>query len=112
LPQHTLDDVVLDVLDPLVSQLAVAQTAHGVVLVQALLGLGGGLDVPLDEGQPQRLGHFLGQHRLACARFAFDQQRPLEGDGCVDRQFQVLGGYVMVGTLEFHGVEQLGKGYV
>ena len=41
LPQHTLDDVVFDVLDFFIAELAVAQTADGVVFVQALLSLGG-----------------------------------------------------------------------
>ena len=41
LPQHTLDDVVFDVLDFFIAELAVTQTADGVVFVQALLRFGG-----------------------------------------------------------------------
>ena len=51
LPEHTFDDVVLDVLDLLLTQLAVAQAAHGVVFVQALLCFGGRFDVPLQQRQ-------------------------------------------------------------
>jgi hypothetical protein len=43
-------DVVLDVVHALVAQLAVAQAGHGIILVKALLRLGGGLDVPFDQG--------------------------------------------------------------
>jgi hypothetical protein len=49
LPQLAADDVVADVVDPLVAELPVAQARHRVVLVEALLRLGGGLDVPLDQ---------------------------------------------------------------
>jgi hypothetical protein len=94
LPQHALDDVVVDVLHALaavdVRELAVAQAAHRVVFIQALLRLGGRLDVPLQQRQPQRLGHFLGQHGLAGAGLALDQQRALERDGGIDCQHQVL----------------------
>jgi hypothetical protein len=46
-----------------------------------LLGLGGRLDVPLQQRHVQRLGHFLGQHGLAGAGLALDQQGALERDG-------------------------------
>jgi hypothetical protein len=100
LPQDALDDVVMDVLDLLVAELAVAQAAHRVVLVQALLRLGGALDVPLQQRHVHGGGGFLGQHRLAGAGLALDEQRPLQRDGGVDRQHQVLGGDVVVGALE------------
>ena len=84
-----------DVLDPLVAELAVAQAGHRVVLVEALLGLGGRLDVPGDQRRVQGLGHLVGQHRLAGAGLALDQQRPLQRDGGVDRDLQVVGGDVV-----------------
>ena len=106
LPQHALHDVVADVLDPLgavaIVQLAVAQAAHRVIFVQALLRLGGGLDVPLQQRHAQSLGHFFGQHGLAGAGFALDEQRPLQGDGCIHRQHQILGSDVILGTAKFH----------
>ena len=64
--------------------------------VTALLRLGRGFDVPLQQRHVQCLGHFLGQHGLAGARLPFHQQRPLQGDGCVDRQHQVLRGDVVL----------------
>ena len=91
-------------------QLAVAQAAHRVVLVQALLRLGRALDVPLQQRHVQRLRHFLGQHGLAGAGLALDQQRALERDRGVDREHQVLGGDVVVGALEFHGEGRFGVG--
>ena len=106
LPQHALDDVVADVLDALgavaIVELAVAQAAHGVVFIQALLRLGGGLDVPLQQGHVQRLCHFFGQHGLAGAGLALDEQRALQRDGRVHGKHQVLGGDVSLGTLKFH----------
>jgi hypothetical protein len=88
--------------DFFVAQLRVAQTADRVVLVQALMGLGGGLDVPGDQLGAERFGQLLGEHGLAGARFALDQQRPLQGDGGVDRQLQVIGGDVGLGAFELH----------
>jgi hypothetical protein len=104
LPQHALDDVVVDVLDLGVAELRVTQAAHGIVFVQALLRLGGGLDVPLQQRHAQRFGDLLGQHGLAGTGLTLDQQRALERDGGIDRQHQVLGGDVVLGALEFHGV--------
>ena len=98
LPQLALDDVVADVVDPRIAQLRIAQPRHRVVLVQALLCLGGGLDVPLNERSVQGEGDFLGQLGLASARFAFDQQRPAQGHGGVHRHHQIVGGDIAVGT--------------
>ena len=47
LPQHAFHNVVCDVFDTRFTQLRIAQAAHRVVLVKALLGLGGRFDVPL-----------------------------------------------------------------
>jgi hypothetical protein len=75
LPELALLDVVLDVLDPLVAELAVAQAGDGVVFVEALVGLGRRLDVPGDQRRVQHgLGHLVGQHGLAGAGLALDQQ--------------------------------------
>jgi hypothetical protein len=45
-----------------------------VVLVQALLRFGGGLDVPLQQGHVQGRSHLFGEHGFAGAGLAFDQQ--------------------------------------
>jgi MoxR-like ATPase len=50
-----------------------------------------------------RLRHLLGQHGLAGARFALDEQRAFERDGGVHGQHQVLGGDVVFRALELHG---------
>ncbi len=102
LPQLALADVVADVLDALVAELAVAQAAHRVVLVEALLRLGGRLDVPLDERRLDGLGHLHGQHRLAGAGLPLDQQRALQRDGGVDGDLQVIGGHIVLRTFESH----------
>ncbi|KAG0930566.1 hypothetical protein G6F31_017001 [Rhizopus arrhizus] len=100
LPQRALHDVVADVSDFLVAQLRVAQARHRVVFVQALVRLGRGLDVPLQQGAAQRARHFFGQHGLARAGLALDLQRPPQGQGGVHSQFQVVGGDVAVGSVE------------
>jgi hypothetical protein len=81
---------------------AVAQAAHGVVFVEALLRLGAALDMPLQQRQAQGGRHLLGQQGLAGARLALEQQRALQRDGGVDRQFQVVGGDVVLGAFESH----------
>ena len=101
LPQHALDDVVVDVLDALVAQLRITQARNRIVFVEALLGLGGGLDVPLQQRAAQGGGHFFGQHGLAGAGLALDQQRTLQGEGGIDGQLEVVGGNIVVAAGEF-----------
>ena len=107
LPQNPFDNVVFNILYPLaaieVGHLAVAQTTHCIVFVKALLSLGGGFHMPLQQRHTKGLRYFLGQHGFACSWFALDQQRTLEGDGRIDRQHQVLGGDVVIGSCKFHG---------
>ncbi len=99
-PQLAAHDVVADVMHARIAKLPVAQAGDRVVFVKPLLRLGGGLDVPLDQRHAQGLGDFMGQHGLAGAGFALDQQRPLQGDGGVDGDFEVAGGDIAVGALE------------
>ncbi|MNE34202.1 hypothetical protein D3C80_1279140 [compost metagenome] len=89
------------------AQLGIAQAAHRVVLVEALVSLGGRLDVPGDQPGAQRLGQLLGEQGLAGARLALDQQRALQGDGGVDRQLEVVGGDVGLGAFELHRSQSL-----
>ena len=103
-PQFAALDVVRDVGNPGVAELAVAQARHRVVFVEALLRLGGGLDVPGQKRRAERLGHFLGQHGLAGAGLALDQQRALEHDRGVDGDLEVIGGDVVFGAGKFHRV--------
>ena len=94
-PQDTLDDVIGDVGHPGITQLRVAQTGDGIVLIQALLCLGRRLDMPLEKRQPERASHFLGKHGLAGARLTLDQQRALQGDGGIDGERQIARGDVL-----------------
>src|SRR5712691_4662828 len=96
LPQHAFDDVVADLVHARIAELRIAQAAHRVVLVQALLRLGGGLDVPFQRRHAERLGDFHGEHGLAGAGLAFHQKRALERDRGVDGEGEVVGGYVCV----------------
>ncbi len=99
-PQLAPPDVVPDVFDALVAELAVAQTAHRVVFVEALLRLGSRFDVPLEYGNAEGLGDLDGKHRLAGAGLAFDEQRPLECDGGVDCDLEIDGGDIAFRALE------------
>ncbi len=74
-PQLAAPDVVRNVMDALVTELAVAQAGHRVIFVKALLRLGGRLDVPFDQRRVERLGNLVRQNRLARSRLALDQQR-------------------------------------
>ncbi len=110
LPQHALDDVVADVVNAIVAELGVAQAGHRVVFVQALLRLGGRLDMPLQQRHAQRGGHFLGQHGLAGAGLALDQQRTLQRARGIDGKLQVVGGHVVGAALEAGGGGGRGAG--
>ena len=96
LPQHALDDVVLNALDLLVAELRVTQARHRIVFIQTLLRLGGRFDMPLQQRHAERGGHFFGEHGLAGARLALDEQRALQGDGGIDRELQIAGGDVIL----------------
>ena len=82
--------------------MAVTQTAHRIVFVEALLGFGGRFDVPLQQFEAQRLGHFFGQHGFAGAGFTFDQQGSFQGDRRIHGQGEVLCRDVIVSALKFH----------
>ena len=89
-------------LHPLVAELAVAQPRHRVVFVEPLQRLGGRLDVPLDQRRAEALGDFQRQHGLAGAGLALDQQRPLQRDGGVDRDLEIVGGDIGAGAFKTH----------
>ena len=102
LPQLALADVVAHVVHTLFAQLAVAQTADGIIFVKALLRLCGALHMPFDERQAQRLRHLTRELRLSGARLSLDQKRPLERHGRIHRHRQVLGGDIGRGGGKFH----------
>ena len=101
-PQLAALDVVRDIRDPGIAELAVAQPRHRVVFVEALLRLGGGLDVPGQKRRAERFCDFLGQHGLAGTGLALDQQRALEHDRGVDRDLEIIGGDIALGAGKFH----------
>ena len=68
-----------------VAEARVVQALHRVVDVQPVLRAGRALDAPRQQRQAQRGRDGLRQQRLAGAGLALDQQRPLQGDGAVDR---------------------------
>src|SRR5262249_55064010 len=95
-------DVVADVPDALVAELAVAQARDRVVLVEALQRLRGGLDVPFEERRAEAFGDLQRQHGLAGAGLALDQERPLQRDGGIDGDLQIVGRHIAAGSLETH----------
>ena len=103
LPQLALDDVVANVLDPRITQLRVAQARHRVVLVKAVLRLGGRLDGPVDERCIHGLRDLARQLRLPGAGLALDQQRPLQGDRRIDGHHQIVCRDVGIGAGKTHG---------
>jgi hypothetical protein len=46
--------------------------------------------------------HFLGQHGLAGAGLALDEQRPLQHDRGIHRDLEVIGRDIVLGTGKFH----------
>ena len=103
-PQLAQRNQFLDVIHPFAAELAVVEPLDGVIDIQAVLGLGGGLDVPNDELFAQGLGDGVGQHGFAGAGLPLDEQGLLQGDGNVYNPQQVLRDHVLAASLEFvHG---------
>jgi hypothetical protein len=63
--------------------------------------------MPLEQRQPDAGSHFLGEHRLAGAGLTLDEQRPLQGDGRIDGELQVIGSNIRGGAFELHRVPGL-----
>ena len=56
------------------------------------------------SGGLQRIGHLVGQLRLARARLALDEQRALQRDGGIDGDPQIVGGNIFLGTFKTAGL--------
>ena len=80
LPEFAALDVVPNILDARITQLAVAQPGHRIVFVETLQRLGCRLDVPLDQGGGEGLGDFERQDGLARTGLALDERRALQGN--------------------------------
>ncbi len=89
LPQAALHDVVADVAHFCFAELRIAQARDGVVFVQTVLRLAGGLDVPLVQRPLQRAGDFRRELGLARAGLAFDEQWPAEGHRGIHRHHEI-----------------------
>ena len=100
LAERTELDVAADVGDVAGAEAAVVQALHGVVDVEPVGRLRRRLDVPRQHRHAEAVGDVARQHGLAGARLALQQQRPLEGDGAVDRVHQRPRGDVAGGALE------------
>ncbi len=101
-PELAFLDVVGNVMHLVDAQLGITQTTYRVILVQPLMRLGGGFDVPGNQLGAHGLGQLLGQHGFTRARLALDQQRAFQGNGSVNRQFEVVGCDVGLSTFELH----------
>ena len=97
-------DILGDVVHALAAKLAVIEALHHVVHIQAVLGLGGGFDIPDDQLLVQSLGDGLGQHGLSGARLALDEQGLLQYHGDVYCPKQLLIGHIILTSSKFlHG---------
>ena len=101
-PQFAQFYVFCDIVNAFVAELGVIQTLYHVVNVQTVLRLCGGFDVPDHEFFAQRLRNGFCQHGFACAGFAFDQQRFLQGNGDIYGTHQLFAGYVVFAALKCH----------
>ncbi len=110
-PDLALLDVVGNVVNAIVPELRVPEPRHGIVLVEPLLRLGRRFDMPFEQRLAERVCDFDCELGLARTGLAFDEDRPLERDRCVDGRHQVVGGDVGRGTCKA-GVCHVGPGMV
>jgi hypothetical protein len=102
LPQLAALDVVGDVVDARIAELAVAQPRDRIIFVEALMGLGRRFDVPFDQRRADGGGDLVGEDGLARPRLALDQQGPAQGDGGVDGHLEVVRRDIGAGAVEAH----------
>jgi len=86
--------------DTLFAKLRIPQPRHGIVFVEALLGLGGGFDIPLQHTQTKCFGNLLGEFGFPGAGLPFNEQRAFQGDRGIDSCGEVFAGDIGVGTGE------------
>ena len=101
-PQLAAANVIGDLGHARVAELRIAQARDGVILIEALLGARGRLDVPGDERGADRGGDLLREQRLAGAGLALDEQRTLERDCGVDRGLQFVARHISGGSFKTH----------
>ena len=91
LPELAFADIVGNVMDTLIAELAVAQPRDRIIFVEPLLRLGRGFDVPGDQRRAKRLRDLFGKHGLAGAGLALDEQWAAQRDGGIDRYLEIIG---------------------
>ncbi len=101
LPHLSELDIVSDIIHIFTAELAVVEPLHGIIHIEAVLRLRGGLDIPRYQTLSESLGHCLSKHRLASARFALYEKRLLERDGHIYCGKQFLTGDILARTLKF-----------
>src|SRR3546814_9632080 len=74
LPQLALLDVVADVMDPFLAQLAVAQTGHRIIFIEALLCLGSRFHVPFDQRSEEHTSELQSLMRISYAVFCLKKK--------------------------------------
>ena len=87
---------------PGITQLAVTQTADGIVIIKPLLCLGRRFHMPLDDRHLQGRSHLPGKLGFTCSGLPLHQQRPLQRDGCIDRHDQIIRCHISSRRGEFH----------
>ena len=107
LPQLAAPDIVGDIVNAGIAELAVTQPADGIVFVQALLRLGGAFHMPFKDGQTQTRGDLPGEFGLARARLSLHQKGAFKGDGRVDRDGQVGRRNIPVGRGKMHDLPKV-----
>ncbi len=90
-------------MDAFIAQLAIAQTGHGVIFVEALLRLGRRLHIPFDQRGIDGLGDFMGQNGLASARLTLDQKGAAKQHCGVYSNLEIVRRNIVAGTFEAHG---------
>jgi hypothetical protein len=101
-PELAAANVILDIRDARIAELAVPEPRHRVIFVQSVDRLSGRLDVPFDERRAERLRNLGREHGLAGARLALDQERALQRDGGIDGDLEVVVGDVGLGAFKTH----------
>jgi hypothetical protein len=101
-PQLAAADVIGDVVDAGIAELAVAKPRNRIIFVQPLLRFGGRFDVPLDQRRAHGLGNLMREDRLARTRLALHQQRTAQRHCRVHRHLQVGRGDIVLGAFETH----------
>jgi len=101
-PQFAALDIVADVMDADVAQLRVAQSAHRVIFIEALLRLGRRFDMPFDQGRGEGAGNFMGEHCLSGTGLPLDEKRALQNDGGIDRHGEIVRRDIVLGAFKTH----------